>query len=344
MTNKITILDVAKEAGVSKSTVSLVINNSSAVKLETQYKVRDAINKLGYVPNFAARGLTTKRNHILGIIFLTSDLVHSPDEFTSVPETLLYDVNIGIDKTLRNTDYALLSERFSTNEKSLPDLITSGRVDGVFIIGGLYQPDFIERLKSSGMPAVLIGREHKEIDSVSPDLTKVGFIAGKKLVHTGHKKILFVNGPRSSNNSQKKLDGLQLALKDVRTGVTAKTLYSGYSSLEAYQTISEIWTNGYRPDAIFGGSDGITAGILQFALQKGIRIPEDISLIGYERSVISEHTAIPYTVIDSHKDIMGEIACNALLNRIHKPNSSLVHMQLEPTLISRDSIIDRCVN
>lgn len=335
----VTIYDVAREAGVSKSTVSLVINNSPSVKLATQYKVREAIQKLGYVPNYSARTLTTKRTHTLGMIFLTSYPSKEPYSFDAVPETLLYDTSIGIQKGLHHTDYALLTERFSVQQTELlPELISAERVDGVFIIGGLFTAEFIDHLKSIKMPSVLVGRFHDGIDSVSPNMQEIGYLAGKEFVQKGHKKILFINGPNGSANSQQKLEGLMSAFGGQNVSVTTK--YSGYSALDGYKTIQEAWSAGERPDAIFGGSDGITSGIVRFLYENGIRVPEQVSLIGYERSVVSEHAAVPYTVIDPHKEKIGIEACRALLNRIQRPRSEIVALKISPSIIHYGSVRD----
>lgn len=339
----VTILDVAKEAGVSKSTVSLVINNSNSVKLETQYKVRQAIEKLGYVPNLAARELTTNRTHTLGLIFMTSNKQHKPYGFSSVCETLLYDTSNGIYSGLKNTNYSLLVERFSDSGNSdLPDLVKSGRLDGVFLIGGLFSDHFIETLQKHKIPLVIIGLHHESYDSISVDTEAVGYMGAKHLLELGHKKIAFINGPVSNNNSQQKLKGIQRALKDLNMDPSmVETIHTGYSGQNGYDGIKELWERGYRPDAVFGASDGITSGILRFLYDKGIRIPDDISVLGYEDSILSEYSSPALTVIDAHKEVLGTEACSVLINRIKKPKSKIVHLNIEPSLIIRNSVISR---
>jgi LacI family transcriptional regulator/LacI family purine nucleotide synthesis repressor len=339
----VTILDVAKEAGVSKSTVSLVINNSNSIKLETQYKVRQAIEKLGYVPNLAARQLTTSRTHTLGLIFMTSNQQQKPYGFSSVCETLLYDTSNGIYSGLKNTDYTLLVERFSdTGDHDLPELVKSGRLDGVFLIGGLFSGHFVEALQKHKLPLVIIGLQYEGYDSISVDTEAVGYMGAKYLLEQNNRKIAFINGPLSNYNSQQKLKGIQRALDEFNLDPsTIQTVHTGYSGQNGYEGIKELWEKGYRPDAVFGSSDGITSGILRFLYEKAIRIPDDISVLGYEDSILSEYSSPALTVIDAHKEIMGKEACSVLMNRIKKPKSKIVNLSIEPSLIIRNSVLCR---
>ncbi len=341
---KVTILDVAREANVSKSTVSLVLNNSTAVKLETQYKVREAIKKLNYTPNLAARELTTNRTHTLGIVFLTSNHLKKAYAFDSVAETLLYDTSNGIYSGLENTDYALLSERFSsvTNPSALPSLITNRRIDGVFLIGGLFTSDLIDHLRQINLPTVIIGRQYSGTDSIFSEMETVGYLAGKELLEKHHKRILFINGPVSNSNSQKKLLGMLKAFSEY--GVDPSGLHvvnSGYTGLDGYKVLKEVWESGLRPDAIFGASDGITSGAMRFLFEQKVNIPQDLSIIGYESSILSEYSPVNLTVIDAHKEKMGEEACRALLKRIEKPRSNTVWLGIPPTLSHGTSVIER---
>jgi len=115
----VTIYDVAKEAGVSKSTVSLVINNSQMVKPETRRKVHEAISTLGYVPNMSARNLTTKKTNILGVLIIAEDLVRKSYNFDVGAEVFPYDVMAGMPRGLIGTNYGLINERFCITDMQM---------------------------------------------------------------------------------------------------------------------------------------------------------------------------------------------------------------------------------
>ncbi|MDR0624812.1 MAG: LacI family transcriptional regulator, partial [Treponema sp.] len=193
----ITIIDVAREAGVSKSTVSLVVNGNRAIKPETRDRVLEKIKKLGYVPNINARSLTTQKTHILGVIMNVENLNYSSYEFDSETEIFSYDVSIGIPAGIAHSDYGILTERFCAagDKNALPKLVINKRVDGVFIMGGAFHSNFITNLKKYKIASVIVGRHLNEVDSVSPDFAEAAYIATKYLITMGHKKILFINCP-----------------------------------------------------------------------------------------------------------------------------------------------------
>lgn len=340
----VTILDVAREANVSKSTVSLVINNSQSVKIETKFRVLEAIKKLGYVPNLAAREMTTKKKHILGLIFLADNTNDKPYRFNSITETLLYDTNSGISAGLKNTEYGLLSERFYAYDKmqELPSLIKNNRVDGIFIVGGLFEDEFIQHIQERKIPAVLVGSYHPSIDSVAPDVVNSMYIGTKHLLEKGHKNIAFINGPKATPNAHKKMEGFKKAMDEAGLLIKGDMMkYSDYTGAAGYNAMKDIWKTGNRPDAVLAASDGIAVGAMRYLYDEKVRIPDDVSFIGYEQSIISEHAIPALTTIDINKERMGEEACKILLNRIARPKAKIVQLTLQPSLVIRDSVKSR---
>jgi DNA-binding LacI/PurR family transcriptional regulator len=339
-----TIIDIAKEAGVSKSTVSLVINKSTAVKPETREKVLRAIEKLGYVPNMAARELITNKSNIIGLVFLTENDNIKPYSFDSVAETLFYDTFNYISQHLRYTDYTLLSERFSAikNPEELPELIKNGRISGLLLIGGLFQKEFIDHVQKNNIPVVIIGRQYEGINSVSVDFEDVGKMAAEYLIKTGHRNIAFINGPEHSINSKLKYNGFLKAFKKNGLNFNNKYLkYSSYIGRSGYESMRSIWESGIRPDAIFGASDGITIGAMNYLYDIGIRVPNDISVIGYEDSILTEYASPPLTVIDGNKEKIVFEACSILKNCIKDPSQKVNTKIVKPLLIERNSVKNR---
>jgi LacI family transcriptional regulator/LacI family purine nucleotide synthesis repressor len=337
----LTILDIAREAGVSKSTVSLVINHSQNVKTETRHRVEQVIERLGYIPNQAARQLIMNRTHTLGLIFFTFNHFRRAYEFSSIPETLLYDVSAGINTELANTDYTLLTERFSIIEgkKDVPHLIKKRRLDGIVFIGVLVTGELIDRVKNLKIPLLLIGSQYKGVDSVYVDVAQSGYLGIRYLLEKGHRNILFINGPQSSCNSILKNRGVEAAVREMDSGFPLPhTIYSGYTGLDAYETIKAYWKNGANPSAVFCGSDGIAGGVLRFLYEKGLRVPGDISIVTTEYSVISEYSSPRLTSIDLQKEILGKEACRTLLDRINKPSARTINLTISPVLVERDSV------
>ena len=343
----LTIIDIAREAGVSKSTVSLVINNSQSVKTETRHRVEQVINRLGYVPNQAARQLIMNRSHTLGLIFLTSNHFTKAYDFSSVPETLLYDVSVGINRELTNTDYTLLTERFSMTEDRtvLPRIVSKRRLEGIVFVGGLITDEFIEQVKEMKIPLLLIGRQYKGTDSVFVDVEKAGYMGVRYLLEKGHRNILFVNGPETNPNSYLKKIGVEAAVREMRAArPTIRIVHSGYAGLDAYKAIKGYWKNsvklshGKQPSAVFCGSDGIAGGIMRFLYEKGLHVPGDISVVSTEYSLLSEYISPRLTSVDWQKEILGREACRILLNRINKPGARTINLKIPPILVEQDSV------
>ena len=137
----------------------------------------------------------------------------------------------------------------------------------------------------------------------------------------------------------KKLSGIQRAISEFNIDPTSVHItHTGYSGKDGYTALRSLWENGVRPDAVFGASDGITSGAMRLLYEKGVRIPDDISVLGYEDSLLAEYASPALTVIDAHKEQMGKEACAVLMNRIKKPRAKVVSLNLEPSLIIRDSV------
>jgi DNA-binding LacI/PurR family transcriptional regulator len=340
-----TIIDVARKAGVSKSTVSLVINNSTAVKLETKYKVLEAIEELGYVPNINARGLTARKTNILGVLTMVEDLFHKSYNFDSDTEIFSYDISIGIPKGLVNTDYGLLNERYCIfeNNNDLPQLVKSNRIDGLFVIGGLFSEDFAEKIKACGIPTVVVGRLHELFDSVSANVKQGAFLATIHLLTTGHKKLCYINCPVAFRTNIDRSQGFHRAIEVSENKPDVKWIVNTSHNTGAggYLAIKEIWESGARPDGILAANDSIALGIMRYLYEQRVHVPEDISIISYEDSVLSGYSSPALSSVNINKQRIGEEACRILLNRIARPKSKRVHLVLPTSLVLRDSVISR---
>ena len=340
----ITIIDVAKEAGVSKSTVSLVLNNSNLVKMETRYQVLEAIEKLGYVTNINARNLITKKTNILGIIYILEDDKRSYD-FDNETGIFGYDVILGIPNVLKGTDYGTLTEHFhyQDSHENIPYFVKTNRVDGVFVVGGLYSESLINHLKEYNIPAVLVNRAYKGVDYVVPDVCDGAYIATKYLVETGHQQICYLNcPPKFASYSDRKV-GFCKAIKEYTDKIAWSKITdtSHNTGVGGYAAIARLWESGIRPHGIVAANDAIALGVMRYFYEHNIRIPDEVSIVSYEDSVLAGYTAPALTTININKTLIGEEACRILLNRINRPKSNYISLVLPVTLKIRDSVRDR---
>lgn len=338
----ITIYDVAKKAGVSKSTVSLVINNSQLVKLETRQKVNEVIDLLGYVPNFSAKSLTTKKTNILGVIVLTDELIRKSYNFDVSSEVFAYDVMAGIPRGLRGTDFGLITERFSIseNEEAIPEILRNRRVDGILLVGAQFNEKFALKIKECGVPVVVVGREYDVFDSITADTCRGAYIGAEYLINTGHEHLCYVNSPPNFSTSNDRAKGFNLAIETYRTEISESWLVDSklISGLGGYNAIKTLFESGARPDGIITANDAIALGIMRYFYEQNINIPDDISIISFEDSILSGYATPALSTVNNNTEEMGKEACEILIKRLKFPRMRRVNLVLPVNLVLRDSV------
>lgn len=341
----VTILDIANYAGVSKSTVSLVLNKSPLVKEETRRRVEDAIKTMGYVCNNNARGLRKRETKCLGVIIAIESSGLQTYEYNY--ETGLYSYNItnGIPYGLQNTDYGLITERYCGAEANgeLPQSIYNGRIDGAFLVGGLFDQSLIEEIQRRKLPAVAVGRQYDQIDSVVVDVAFGTRTEVEYLLKTGHRRIVYINCPRIYRSSQERLSGMQCAFDAYSSQMEDSWVtYCRQNTGEGgYEAIKKLWEAGIRPDGIATANEPIAMGVIRYLYEQRVRIPDDISLVSYEDSILGGYATPALTTINIHKEQMGTIAAKLLLKRIEQPDRPLETHNVEPDLVIRSSVRNR---
>lgn len=336
-----TIKDVAKAADVSVSTVSLVINNSSLVKVETRYKVLQAIKELNYKPNEYARSLVTKTKKVIGVAWPTTNSSTNWFSFEGHTDTYLSELLPSIEKEINKSNYSMMLEHFRINDPSifLPSIMDSTKVDGMLMTGGIVSDEVLQRIQEANIPTVLVGSRHPSLDYVDTDPELGMYKSTKYLIEKGHRDIVFINGPDASQSSARKLKGFYRAMEEHALSINDKWITQAeYSGAAAYRAMSNIWDMNIRPTAIIGGFDCITIGALRFLYEKGLNCPKDISAIGFEDSILAEYSYPPLTTVRVHKEQIGIEACKTLLNRINKPTAKKVKLVIEPELVIRESV------
>jgi len=338
----ITIYDVAVAAGVSKSTVSLVCNNSPKVKMETKYKVLNAIEKLGYTPNIAAVELTTKHKLNLGMVLVTNHDSIDRTAFDTMDDNYFHDVSSGIYDVIRNSNYGILMEQFTataSNADKLPNIVKTNRIDGLFIVGGLFDETFIKNIAERKIPVVVLGRTYPGMDSVNTDSKFATYIGVQHLIKNGHKDILFISGPELTPSTKMKDEGYSLAL--VEAGIPFREEYytrSEFHGLGGYQAIKDALENrNIHPTAIFTSNDAIALGAMRYFYEKNIRIPDDISIATYDDSIFATHAVPALTSVAINKVQIGMEGANLLLKRIENPNAPIKSIIVPVNLVERSS-------
>jgi DNA-binding LacI/PurR family transcriptional regulator len=334
------IKDVAKRAGVSIGTVSLVLNGSKVIKESTSIKVIDAAAALCYTPNVNARSLVTKKNLIIGVVRCCDRLNSDTFSFASTVDTYLAEMLKSIEQESMSRRYSLMvdwSETYYDTEK-LPGMYDSGKVDGVLMVGGIISSRLPELIKKSGIPTVTVGSRNSLLDYVDTSYNDAIKIAIDHLVSKGHRDIAFINGPDVSQTSAQKMSGYCEALKSYDIGYrddyVSKSCFSGKGGYQAMQHIC----SKCRPTALVAAVDCIAVGALHYLYEQKRFCPDDISVVGFEDGILAEYALPPLTTVSSEKETLGRIACETLLKRIREPESPIQNIIVTPRLVERKSV------
>ena len=188
---------------------------------------------------------------------------------------------------------------------------------------------------------MLIGHESKEFDYVAPDVHQSVRLMVDELVKTGHKKLCYINCPPTYLSHKQRIEGFQNGLQGKRIEKHWIIDSSHNTGKGGYLAIKSLWESGERPDAILGANDSIALGAMRYLFEQNIRVPDDISMVSYEDSVLSGYSVPPLSSINISKERMGAEACSILLSRIENPTMRKIHVVIPPVLVSRGSIQSR---
>lgn len=309
---KVTMLDIAKEAGVSKATVSMVINKrDGSISEETKNKILKLANEMNYIPNSLARSLSTKKTDTIGIVL--PDITNP--FFSSIARAIEDGASsLGYNVIFCNTDNEIKKE-----EKYIKVLI-SKLVDGVIFITGGESSMSVKMLEDNNIPFVLVDRyidEYKDNYGVFC-LNKEGVIQGIEYLHSkGKKKIAFVKGPESLRISTDRLEGYEYATK--KYGIYDENLIfqSDFRMEGGIKVTEDILNKLDTVDAIFYSNDMMALGGIKTLIRRGIRIPEDISVVGFDNIDISQIFEPELTTVGQPIYSMGKEACKMLIDIIN---------------------------
>lgn len=340
-----TIREVAAIAGVSRSTVSLVLNDSPLVKAETREKVLDVIKELDYVPNNNARSLSNKVMNALGVIVLSEHEASNAYDFCYETGLHSHDIRKGISQRLADTDYSVIIEHYNVHNvgKELPKLIRNRRVDGAFVVGGFYDREFYVKMKETGIPFVIIGAHEEDNDSIWADSGDGAYMCLQHLVKMGHKKICYINCPLSFASNALRVRGIERFISE--TGWEFDWNWMANTDKNSgeggYLAMKQLWERGVRPDGIAGANAPIIMGATRFLYEQKLRIPDDISVIAYEDNILCGYSVPAMSAVNTQKEYMGAKAADMLLDRLANPGKPIEAFRTQPYLVERDSVLQR---
>ena len=326
-----TIDEVAAVAGVSRSTVSRVVNGSTAVSPEALASVRRAIEDLGYVPNRAARSLATRQTHAIALVVPEDTTRFFGDPFFA---SIVSGINARMSESDSVLNLFIASD--DPGDKTTRYLL-GGNVDGAIIVSHHTSDTYIDRIADS-VPVVFGGRPVRERGTdyyVDVDNRDGGRVATEHLLARGARRIATITGPPDMPAGLDRLDGFRDALAVV--GLEPHAIEDGgFTDEGGAAAMRRILAAGPAPDAIFVASDLMARGAMSVLSGAGLRVPDDIAIVGFDDSPVATGVVPALTTMRQPSRTQGEVMAHVLLERLAgRPAERITIMQTE--LIIRDS-------
>ncbi|WP_367356726.1 LacI family DNA-binding transcriptional regulator [Mesotoga sp.] len=324
----LTIRDLAEAAGTSISTVSRVLNNKPDVSQETRERIERIAVEIGYIKNNAVSILRGNTSNTVGVMF-DSDL----DQFFA-------EVLKGIEKRARKARYQIVLMNYAGSGEEEIRTLLEKRVDGLLIIPSWENLEAIEKLSKTDLPLVVIGRFIKNIrsDEIHTDDVKGGILATNFLIDKGCRNLLMINGPRENSAARMRYEGFSEAVSSSRIEVRSKEIMlhkTGYRP--GYFVIKEIFSRGERFDGVFCFNDLTAFGVITALKEMGIKVPEEVSVVGYDNIEFSGIFSPALTTVNIGKEKIGYEAFKMLLERIDGKRQEVKRKALDVDLVIRES-------
>ncbi|GGM22251.1 LacI family DNA-binding transcriptional regulator [Deinococcus aerophilus] len=324
-----TLADVAALAGVSQQTVSRVVNNKGPVAARTRLRVGEAIGQLNYVPNRLAQGLASRRTHSIG--FATNDIaLHAPSQLTS-----------GIERAAREAGYSLVVSivpRYGLgNVTQTVRTLKERQVDGVLINASLGQADAAEvRRRFADVPCVFMDvPPGTAVDAALLDQREGAVLAARHLLDLGHTHVACIHGPQDAVAEHSRLQGWRDVVET--RGLTLVAEHEGnWSPSSGYAATVALLASGVAFTALLVGNDQMAVGALRALWERGLRVPDDVSVIGYDDTAESALLIPPLTTVRQDFPALGQRAfehLKLLLDGSSPPPLTLT----QPELVLRSS-------
>jgi len=330
----LTLEDIAQQAGVSRSTVSRVLNNHPNVREEVRKRVLEVIQRTGYHPNAAARTLASQRSWVLGLV-----LPRSVSSFFSDP--YFPRLTQGIAQACNHYNYTLSLFLVATAEdeaKIYPRISRPGLLDGVLLQSGQLGDQLMERLLASNMPLVVIGRPfHTEgVSYVDVDNVSAAYNATSHLVRLGYQRIAMISGPLNSTVSIDRREGYIRALVERGRKVDGTLIVEAdFTEIGGYYAMQSLLAA--RPDAVFVASDAMAIGAMRAVREAGLRIPEDIAFVGFDDLPMAATAIPPLSTVRQPIAPLGFKAVEVLIDLIENGSEPPRRIIMDTELIVRDS-------
>jgi DNA-binding LacI/PurR family transcriptional regulator len=326
------ITDIAREAGCSISTVSYALSGKRTVNPATRKRILKACEKLGYVPNAAARGLRMQKTETIGLLLYPTCARLFRNIFTG-------EVIDGVEQALIDAGYHLLIGGYSpqVKDRGLPAFIGQGRVDGVILLGS-YPAEILTSLHSAPVPLLLLD---SIVDLPIDCVTSEGFAAGRQavdhLVAKGHRRVVMLGYPLDGYNARQRRLGFQDGIVHHGLGSHDDAVIADHLTHDdVYAALHIRLKDSNPPTALFCENDTLARAMVERLRQDGFTVPGDLSIIGFNDD--EDAQAVGLTTFHIDRRGLGRAGAEALLARIANPAVAAVKTRLPVALVERDSV------
>lgn len=328
-----TLEEIAKLARVSRSTISRVINNDPNVSETTRQRVLEVIRQVNFQPNRAARSLAGGRSRMLGLVIPMG----VARLFTDPYFPLLIQ---GVTSACNARDYTVmlwLAEP-EYERRMISQIVNNGLIDGIIVSSMLVDDPMVKTLSQSGLPFILIGRHptdqcvcYVDVDNQSSARDAVAF-----LHRSGRRRIATITGPQNMMVGIDRLEGYQQALRERGILPDSALIVDGdFTEEGGYEAARRLIP--HKPDAIFAASDQMAVGALRALAQAGLRVPEDVALMGFDDMPFAARTSPPLTTMRQPIHRLGSTAVETLIDLVENPGTPARRIILPTELVIRAS-------
>ncbi|WP_410599599.1 LacI family DNA-binding transcriptional regulator [Amycolatopsis sp. lyj-90] len=322
----ITSHDVARLAGVSQATVSRALRGDPRVTSTTLDRVRQAAQALNYVPSEAGRSLSTSSSRRIGVVI--SDLTNP-----------FYPHLVGpLHDELERLDYRMMLFTERTESAIATQRLLDRSIDGVVLATATLDSALPDELGRRSLPFVFLNREADNVpaDSAVVDNRKGGGLVAENLVRLGHRDVAMIGGPQDTSTGRDRELGFRLGLAEAGVALPEQYIRRGpFDFGTGYEALAALWELRPRPTAVFCGNDVIAIGALNAALRHGIRIPEELTLIGFDDIPMAGWESFDLTTVRHDLHEMARTSARLLAERIDNPGLAPRKEVFTPEIVFR---------
>lgn len=322
MKHKKNIYTIASELGLSPSTISKVINGTGFVSEATRERVKNYIQDVGYVPTSSARMLKSKRTYTVGVVFTEESNVGLEHAFFS---SILQHFKTLLEK--EGYELSFIVKKLGKNEMSYYEWCMNKRVDGVYIVVGNYQDKGLYELVEKGIPCVSTDMILPKLHTVISDNDEGIRLSLQHVKEdTGKTKVAMISGPRTSKAFNERVEAFYKYINvfGLSTHKDHLVYADSFGFTSGYQAVQKLLSNSkIKPEVILVASDDIALGVMKGINDLGLRIPEDLGVIGFDDITFARYFTPALTTVRQSTKLLGETAARQLIQLIEHPGSEL---------------------